>query len=32
MSPIQALELVRGLAAAVQEADPDTQREVVHGY
>jgi hypothetical protein len=29
MSPIQALELVRGFAAAVQESDLDAQREVV---
>lgn len=29
MSPLQALELVRGFAAAVQESDPDSQSEVV---
>ena len=29
MSPLQALELVRGFAAAVQESSPDAQREVV---
>jgi hypothetical protein len=29
MSPMQALELVRGFAAAVQESSPDAQREVV---
>ena len=29
MTPIQALELVRGFAAAVQESTPEAQREVV---
>jgi site-specific DNA recombinase len=29
MSPMQALELVRGFAAAVQESNPEAQREVV---
>ncbi len=29
MSPLQALELVRGFAAAIQESSPDAQREVV---
>jgi hypothetical protein len=29
MTPIQALELVRGFARAIQESTPETQREVV---
>jgi len=29
MTPIQALELVRGFAAAVKESTPEAQREVV---
>jgi hypothetical protein len=29
MSPLQALELVRGFAAAIQDSNPDAQREVV---
>ena len=29
MAPIQALELVRGFAKAIQESTPEAQREVV---
>jgi hypothetical protein len=29
MNPLQALELVRGFAATVQESNPDAQREVI---
>jgi len=29
MSPVQALELIRGLAAPIQETSPEAQREVV---
>src|SRR2546425_8825883 len=29
MSPLQVLELIRGLAAAIQESSPEAQREVV---
>jgi hypothetical protein len=28
MSPVQALELIRGIAAAIQETSPEAQREV----